>query len=172
MPDTLEVLQQLSSVPMATVSLGGTGQPPLPDGFGALLPRDEGFRMLGAVHVSAMVPERAPAGHWLVTVYLGGRHDPKILDLDDADLQELARRELSQLAGRVLSVSMGRVYRHPRGIPQPDLRSPRALKALQDDVGRRPGLNLAGSYLGGVSVEVAVRSGLEAAAQVREELAA
>ena len=128
--------------------------------------------MLGAIHVSALVPERAPAGHWLVTLYLGGRQDPEVLDLDDGQLEAIASEELSRLAARPLSISMARVYRHPSGIPQPDLNSSQVLNAVTKAVDGSPGLRLAGSYLGGVSVEMAVHSGIEAAQQVQKELAA
>jgi len=172
LPDSAEPVGRLQCVPVATVSLGGPSPSPLPEGFGALLPRDQGFRMLGAIHVSSLVPERAPAGHWLATAYLGGLHDPDILELTDAQLLETTTRELSRIAGSTLEISMGRVHRHQWGIPQPNLDSLDALEALNDLVRPYPGLNLAGSYLGGVSVEMAVRSGVEAADKVLQDLSA
>jgi len=49
------------------------------DGFGFLVPEVERRRVLGAVFSSSLFPERAPAGHVMLTVFVGGTRDPDLV---------------------------------------------------------------------------------------------
>jgi oxygen-dependent protoporphyrinogen oxidase len=72
-----------------------------PEGFGFLVPRGQGPRILGVLWPSCMFDRRAPDGSMLMTVMVGGAHDPDGARLDDADLLRLVRRDLqSTLGGR------------------------------------------------------------------------
>ena len=51
-----------------------------PDGFGFLVPRQEGLRLLGALWTSTLFPERAPEGDVLMRVMIGGARDPEVLE--------------------------------------------------------------------------------------------
>src|SRR6266850_3414994 len=46
-------------------------------GFGMLIPRVEGFKILGAIFSSSLFPNRAPAGHVLLSCYRGGERQPE-----------------------------------------------------------------------------------------------
>jgi oxygen-dependent protoporphyrinogen oxidase len=172
LPGTKLCLEGLVSASMISVSLGGPGKSPLPAGFGALIPRSEGLRMLGVINVSALSAERSPKDHWLATLYFGGTGDAEIINLDDSCLLTLAELELEKLCSTPFQPLFRRVVRHTNAIPQPDLNSSRALAILGQQIANAPGLHLAGSYLGGVSLDAAIASGFEAAAAVQKELAA
>src|SRR5258705_13231769 len=42
------------------------------NGFGMLIPKVEGFKILGSIFSSALFPNRAPAGHHTLTSFIGG----------------------------------------------------------------------------------------------------
>ena len=170
-----ERLSTLSSIfhpPVAVLALGFRREHvthPL-DGFGFLTPEVERKRILGGVFSSSLFPDRAPEGHVLITVFVGGTRDP---DLVQADPQTLTARVLDDL--RLLLATKGEptfraVQVWPKAIPQYVLGYGR-FKEIADDVERRnPGLVLAGTYRDGVSLGDAIASADRAAARVAEYL--
>jgi protoporphyrinogen/coproporphyrinogen III oxidase len=113
-------LREIRHPPVTLVTLGfpqAQGQPPL-DGFGMLVPRVEGRRILGALFPSTLFPGRAPPGHLTVAVFIGGTRQPELALQDPHALEGLARDELSQLLG----IRQEPVFRHHRiwrnAIPQ------------------------------------------------------
>ena len=90
-------------------------------GFGMLIPKVEGFRILGTIFSSSLFPNRAPAGHLTLTSYVGGERHPDLALRAADELVELTCEDL-----RVLLGVKGRpVFRHtalyPRAIPQYNL---------------------------------------------------
>ena len=170
-----ERLATLSSIvhpPVAVLALGFRREQvshPL-DGFGFLTPEVERRRVLGAVFSSTIFPDRAPEGHVMLTMFVGGTRDP---DFVQADPQTLTARVLDDL--RVLLGAQGEptfraVQVWPKAIPQYVLGYGR-FKDIAAEVERRnPGLLLAGTYRDGVSLAEAIGSGERAATRVAELL--
>ncbi len=159
-------LSRARSCAMALVHLGGPETPGQPRGFGALVPRGEDVRALGMLLPSSLFPGRAPDGHQSYALFFGGAQDPAAAQLDDATLvqqaQESVRRVFGQ--GALAEVTFSRVVRWPAAIAQYEVghraRMQAACEALLADA---PGLFLAGSYVDGVSMSDAARSGAAAA---------
>ena len=57
-------------------------------GFGMLIPKIEGFKILGTIFSSALFPNRAPAGHLNLTSYIGGARYPELASLPPEKLVE------------------------------------------------------------------------------------
>ena len=75
---------QIEYAPVAVVSAGYRReqmQRP-PDGFGFLVPRDEGLRVLGTVWNSSLFAGRAPDGMDCFTSFAGGATDPELLRIE------------------------------------------------------------------------------------------
>ena len=87
------------------------------DGFGFLVPRGEGIRILGALWDSSIYAGRAPEGHALLRVMLGGAHDPGVMALDDEQVTASRVASCSR-DGHDLAPVFSGVFRHPAGIPQ------------------------------------------------------
>jgi protoporphyrinogen/coproporphyrinogen III oxidase len=140
------------------------------DGFGFLTPEVERRRVLGAVFSSSLFPERAPEGHVMLTVFIGGTRDP---DLIQADLQTMTARvldDLRPLLGTRGDPTFRAVQIWPKAIPQYVLGYGR-FKEIAEDVERRnPGLVLAGTYRDGISLGDAMTSGEQASARVAQHL--
>ncbi len=94
-------LAGIASAPLVVVCLGfDEALLPRPlDGFGFLVPRGEGQRVLGVLWDSSIYPGRAPEGAVLVRAMLGGGHDPSAIDLSDDELVASVRRSLSDTMG-------------------------------------------------------------------------
>lgn len=162
--------QAIARVPMVPVALAHWSIPrdrvAMPSGFGFLVPRDQGLRVLGTLFPSQLFEGRAPDGMQLMASYYGGALDKAAAELPEDALVALLRED----HGRVLGSDPGapemlRVLRYSHAIPQllPD--HPERMAEARRALERIPGLALAGNYLTGVGIEQAVESGFEAAGQ-------
>jgi oxygen-dependent protoporphyrinogen oxidase len=142
------------------------------DGFGFLAPRKESLRLLGGLFPSTLYPDRAPAGHVAIAAFAGGRTDPGILDLDDDALHAALLAELDRALGLQGDPVVRHLTRWPRAIPQYEIGHGRFVDLAQALERELPGLHLAGSFLGGVSVPDCIQNATDLAetilAAVRE----
>jgi oxygen-dependent protoporphyrinogen oxidase len=129
-------------------------------GFGFLVPRAEGLRILGTVFNSYLFPGRAPEAPQpmvLFTTFLGGATDPGICDLPLDSIVEIARREV---AG-VLNIKGAPVAEYvsvwKRGLPQYNLGHGRIVSRLNQACAAVPGLRITGNYLAGPSLGSCVK---------------
>lgn len=133
------------------------------DGFGFVVPQVEGRPILAATFSSVKYPGRAPDGHALLRVFMGGALNESALDADDAALVETARAQLAALLGVTGPPRFTRVVRHPRAMPQYHVGHTVRAEAIARAVERLPALRLAGGAYRGVGIADCVRSGEEAA---------
>ncbi len=137
----------------------------VPDGFGFLVPRVEGKRILGVIFSSKIFPGRSPEGKDLLTVYLGGATDREVVELSEEEILETVERELREILG-VPGIEFGRVKVWKRAIPQYTVGYGRFLKLAEDMERDYKGLFLAGNYIGGVSVADCIRNSKKVAEKV------
>src|SRR6185295_7667364 len=98
---SLEPLRELVYAPAASLALGFRREDvahPL-DGFGVLVPEAERRNILGAIFSSSLFPGRAPAGHVLVSCYMGGMRAPELATRDTAAAVGLALDDLRVMLG-------------------------------------------------------------------------
>lgn len=160
LPDAAPLLRGIRYAPMvvAHVGLRTTDCGALPPGFGFLVPRGEGVRILGAVRASRLFPGRAPEGHELVTVFVGGELDPTAIELGDDELRRVVRDDLRRLAGVVAEPTLFRVTRWPRAIPQYEVGHTERLERIDELLAPRHGIHLLGNWRGGISMPQCVQS--------------
>lgn len=156
-----ELARAMAGVPeasLAVVHLGfdaaELGRPL--DGFGFLVPRRQGPRILGTLWTSSIFPMRAPADKALLTTMIGGAHDPEAVTLPDERLVDLVRLDLQATMGLAATPRFVRIYRHPRGIPQYDLGHQDRLEAIDSRLREHPGLFVSGNSYRGISVNACV----------------
>jgi oxygen-dependent protoporphyrinogen oxidase len=136
------------------------------EGFGFLVPRDAGVRLLGTLFMSRMFPNRAPVGRELLQCLLGGRRWPEVVDLpDDVVIQQLLD-DLERILGLGAEPRALTVTRWRRAIPQPDREHVRRIAGVRAALSKFPGIALAGAYLDGVSVADTFASGIRAAREL------
>jgi oxygen-dependent protoporphyrinogen oxidase len=163
------VLREIPSAPMVVAALGYDADSlgHALDGFGFLVPRGEGLRILGALWDSSVYPGcRAPSGAALLRVMLGGAHDPGALALDDDEVLALVRSELRAAMGIGQAPRFVRIFRHPVGIPQYTVGHPDRLARIDAALARHPGLFVAGNSYRGVAINACVTEASPLAARV------
>ena len=170
--ERLSTLASIVHPPLAVVALGFRRDQvshPL-DGFGFLTPEVERKRVMGVVFSSSLFPDRAPAGHVLVTAFVGGTRAPDLVQADPQTLTARVLDDLRSLLGSQGEPTFRAVQVWPKAIPQYVLGYGR-FKEIAEDVERRnPGLVLAGTYRDGVALGDAMKSAEQAAERVGEFL--
>ena len=165
-PDAVPPLTEVSYAPIAAVYMGFRRQDiahPL-DGFGLLVPGSEKRKVLGILFSSSLFPERAPAGHVLLTVFAGGMSHPKLAHAFDEDLLEIVQKEVRSILGTSGPPDFLRIQRWEEAIPQYTRGHLDRVERMRNSLPE--GLHLAGSYLDGVSVSQSFSSGIRAAEAV------
>jgi oxygen-dependent protoporphyrinogen oxidase len=169
MSPTLEsLLGAIEYAPVAAVSLGyrrsEVGHPLT--GFGFLVPRSAGLRVLGTVWNSSLFPGRAPNGHVLLTSFVAGATDPQAATLPPEELTRLVHREIAPLLTIREAPTFSSVTIFPRALPQYNLGHAERLAAIEDQRTKCPNLWLAGNYLRGPSIGACVEQSLSVANQI------
>jgi oxygen-dependent protoporphyrinogen oxidase len=141
------------------------------DGFGFLVPRSAGLRVLGSVWNSSLFPGRAPEGQVLLTSFVGGATDSAAATLDPQELVSLAHREISPL----LSIRSEPIFSNAtiwsRALPQYNLCHGDRLDRIAQLRAQFPGMWLVGNYLRGPAIGSCVDQALAVAEEVRKNLA-
>jgi len=167
-PDLSAELRTISYSSSVTVALGFCKEvrSSLPPGFGFLVPRSEGKRMLATTFVHNKFPHRAPEDRALLRCFLGGSRDEQALQLPDEEILGIVREELRQILGLTAEPLFARVYRWKGAMAQYTVGHLARIERIEKLRKQLPGLALAGNGYRGIGVADCVRSGEQAAAEV------
>ncbi len=161
-PAAAEALTAIRYAPAAVIGYGVRAeQLPRPlDGFGFLVPSFEHRKVLGVLWTSSIFVDRAPEGHAMLRVIVGGARSPELLALDDDSLLAVIRAELSlTMGGPMPAPAFHRIIRWPAGIPQYELGHLDRVQAAERALAPFKGLYLGGNGLYGVSVAECIGRG-------------
>ncbi len=136
------------------------------NGFGFLVPRSSGIRMLGSVWNSSLFPGRAPGGHVLLANFVGGITDPQAISLAPTDLVAVVHRELSQILGIRQPPVFSHVEKYSQAIPQLNIGHGARLSELENLRTKYPNLRLCGNYMRGPAIGACVEQALTRAAEI------
>jgi len=136
------------------------------NGFGFLIPRTQGKRILGCLWTSSIFPHQAPDGHVLLRTMVGGYTDQDAVDMSDGECMALLKRELYPLLRIEGEPDLLRVFRHRRGIPQYLLHHGDCLAMVEAAEAAHPGLVFAGNAYRGVGLNDCVVSAHRAVSHV------
>ncbi len=167
-PELARLLGEIPYASSATVSLGYRRDAiPHPlDGFGFVVPRSERRPILACTFSSVKYPGRAPDGHALLRVFLGGALDEGLLKEEDESLVTIARGQLAELLGVTGPPLLTRIHRHPAAMPQYRVGHLKLVAQIEKALPPLPGLGLAGAAYRGVGIADCIRSGEDAASQL------
>ncbi|MFH1891453.1 MAG: protoporphyrinogen oxidase [Candidatus Zixiibacteriota bacterium] len=128
-------------------------------GFGFLIPRSEGKRLLGSIWTSSIFEGRSPDGMVQLRSMIGGATDPEAVDLSDGAMLDLVHGELSDMLGITGKPSFVRIFKWKQGIPQFELGHPDKLARLAQFGEKYPGLAFTGNAYDGIGLnDCVVRS--------------
>ncbi len=134
-----------------------------PPGFGFLIPRSEGTRMLATTFVHTKFPFRAPDNKALVRCFLGGANDQGVLKLSDEEITAVVRKELKQIAGLEADPWFVKVYRWDRSMAQYTPGHLERIERIGATLKQMQNLSIAGNFYKGIGVPDCIRTGKEAA---------
>jgi protoporphyrinogen/coproporphyrinogen III oxidase len=138
----------------------------LPPGFGFLVPRSEGKKLLAATFVHNKFPHRAPEDRALLRCFFAGRNAEEVWPLADNQIIGIVRNELQQILGLRAEPLFARVYKWKSAMAQYAVGHLDRLDRIECLRQQLPGLALAGNAYRGIGVPDCVRSGRDAAKQL------
>jgi oxygen-dependent protoporphyrinogen oxidase len=167
-PVSLSPFSEIRYPPVASVVLGFRREEVAHpcQGFGMLIPRVEGFKILGTIFSSSLFPNRAPAGHLTLTSYVGGERYPGLAALPPEQLYALTCEDLRVLLGVRGKPTFQHSVFYPKAIPQYVVGYGRFRDLLNGIETSTPGFFLAGHYRDGISLSDSIVSGANAAERV------
>ncbi len=167
-PLNFSSFSEIRHPPVASIVLGFRREDvahPL-DGFGMLIPKIEGFKILGTIFSSSLFPNRAPENFVTLTSYVGGERQPELVSLPADELGKLVCEDLRVLLG----VKGKPVFTHhhfwPRAIPQYNVGYGKFKNRLTEIESQTRGLFFAGSFRDGISLGDSIVSGVNIAERV------
>ncbi|MCX6929101.1 MAG: protoporphyrinogen oxidase, partial [Verrucomicrobia bacterium] len=172
MPLRLSTFAEIRYPPVASVVLGFRREDVAHpcEGFGMLIPKVEGFKILGTIFSSSLFPNRAPVGHLTLTSYVGGERYPELASLPPEKLFALTCEDLRVLLGVRGKPAFQHSVFYPRAIPQYNVGYGRYREQMGDIEKKAPGLFLAGHYRDGISLSDTIVSACNVAERAGEFL--
>lgn len=167
-PEVASCLEKIEYAGSAVVSLGyekACIAHPL-NAAGLVIPRSEGRSILAISFLSSKFSGRAPAGHALIRVFVGGALDPEASTLDDGMLLERVQREAAAILGIQGTPKLSQIDRWHASMPQYHVGHVSRVKSLFSKVQAIPGFALAGAAYSGVGIPQVIASGQQAARDV------
>ena len=163
-----EAFSEISYPPVAAVVLGFRREDVAHScqGFGMLIPKIEGFKILGTIFSSSLFPNRAPAGHLNLTSYVGGARYPELASLPTEKLVDVVLADLRALLGVKGKPVFAHCVVYPKAIPQYNVGYGKYRELLTDIESNNSNLFFAGHYRDGVSLGDSIVSGVNIAERV------
>jgi protoporphyrinogen/coproporphyrinogen III oxidase len=171
-PRLAKALRAIPYVSSATISLAYRRRDvshPL-DGFGFLVGKHEGRRIMAATWTSTKFASRAPADGVLIRSFVGGSGRDELVMLDDAALLHLVREDLGAVLGITSAPLLARIYRWERANPQYRVGHLERVEAMEQLLASYPGLFLTGSAYRGVGVPDCIHQGVLTAERIMAAL--
>ena len=143
----------------------------LPPGFGLLVPRSEGKKLLAATFMHNKFPYRAPEDRALLRCFFAGKNAEDVWHFADDEIVGIVRNELQKILGLRAEPLFARVYRWKSAMAQYSVGHLERLDRIERLRQQLPGLALAGNAYRGIGVPDCIRSGRDAATELTKTLA-
>ncbi len=163
-PIDQDIASLLDSIPYASIAVVCLGYDKKQigreaEGFGFLIPRGQGKRILGSIWTSSIFSDRCPEGMAQFRIMIGGDTDPEAIDLSDDQLLDVVSSDFHPIMNINSRPQYVNIFRYKRGIPQFIVGHPAKMKRLDDLLKDHPGLKFTGNAYEGVGLnDCVVRS--------------
>jgi oxygen-dependent protoporphyrinogen oxidase len=166
-----ELAAELAAIPYSSSITVGLGYDPgvrqsLPPGFGFLVPRSEGKRLLAATFVHNKFGHRAPDDRALLRCFFAGSNAENIWQFSDDAIIAVVRNELQEVLRLHAAPLFARVYKWKSAMAQYCVGHLERVGRIERLCQQVPGLALAGNGYRGIGIPDCVRSGSDAAKQL------
>jgi oxygen-dependent protoporphyrinogen oxidase len=162
------LLGGIEYAPVAVVSLGYRREDVghSLNGFGFLVPRSSGLRVLGTVWNSSLFSGRSAEGYVLLTSFVGGTTDPGAATLSNEALVSLVHGEIRDLLKLTAASVFSNVQIYRRALPQYNLGHAARLAAIEHLRSATGNLYFVGNYLRGPAIGTCVEQALAVASAI------
>lgn len=137
-----------------------------PPGYGFLIPRTEGRKLIACTVVSNKFPGRAPDDRVLLRTFVGGALQEEVAFLPEDEIVALAAREVAEILPVREPPVWSRLYRWEKAIPQYNLGHRGRVDAIEEELLRSPGLHVTGSAYHGSGIPDCIRYAREAVERI------
>ncbi|SNB47308.1 protoporphyrinogen oxidase [Geobacter sp. DSM 9736] len=170
--DLTAVLREIPYATMTVVCFGFAREKIAHDlnGFGYLIPKEEGMNTLGTLWDSSIFENRAPEGHVLLRSMMGGACFPDYIKLGDEEVTNRVRGDLQTIMGIKSAPDFVRIFRHEKAIPQYVVGHGKRLEALEERGKPYRGLFLTGNSYRGIGLNDCVAAANRTAEEAVEYL--
>lgn len=167
-----ELLTTIPYVSTATVSLGfkKSDIKNKLNGFGFVIPKKEGKRIMAASFVSMKFAHRAPDDSVLIRCFVGGAKNEDLVFLGDDKIAQIVSEDLKDILGLEAEPILRRIFRWHKAMPQYTIGHQERVASIEELVDGHRGLYLAGSAYHGVGISDCIRMGEERAKEVLDHL--
>lgn len=159
----MDILNGIYYAPVAVVGLLFKNEDfkKLPDGFGYLVPSDQGKEILGVLIESNVFKRQSGGDRVFVRVMLGGAHHPSFARYSEEEVLRKAQAELDGIYGLNSSPLESHVKIWPRGIPQYNMDYPDIISKVEEQLKHRPSVRLCANYYRGISFNDSIKNAAE-----------
>ncbi len=170
-----QLASELNGIPYAssaTINLGyRRSDIPHPlNGFGFVVPFIEKRSLIACTFSSVKFPGRAPLGHALLRVFVGGALQPEMFELSTDELLSRVSADLRDLLGIDQRPLFAEISKWERSMPQYNVGHLARIERIQKRVHSLPGCTLAGNAYSGLGISDCIRSGEAAADELTDLL--
>ncbi len=165
----LKALKAVQYAPTVEVVLGFNNWKGIKlEAFGGLIPHRENRDLLGVLFLSAFLPERAPVGGALLTLFMGGVRNPKWIKASDEEIKNTVEKEICDLMQlEDFNPDLFKIIRHRQAIPQYSFESSRKMEALEILSKQFPDFLLGGNVVDGIGIADRVKQGVQMASRTK-----
>ncbi len=128
------------------------------DGFGFLIPKVEGRKILGSLWSSVIFENRAPNDVQLLTTFIGGARNADLFDKSDEELFGIAFEELDSILGLKGKPIFQQIRRWQRAIPQYNIGYEKITDSIENFKKTHAGFFFCSNFYRGISVSDCIKS--------------
>ncbi|MCF8335159.1 MAG: protoporphyrinogen oxidase [Bacteroidales bacterium] len=170
-----EEINDISNLQYAKVVQAAVGfknwEAPYPEGFGGLVPHIENRDILGALFMSSFLPERAPDGGQLFSIFMGGIRREEMYEKSDQELTGILEKEMKQMFGlNQFHPDLLKFNRYQYAIPQYGKESGKRFETITNIENQYKGLVIAGNLKGGIGMADRIKQASDIAKTLKTQL--
>lgn len=171
-PKTTNLLDQIRYVSTATISIAykKEGFPHSLDGFGFVIPKTEGKRILACTWTSSKFPERVPEKFVMLRCFIGGAMQEELAEMDEDSIGKMVREELASLMGISCEPVFLKVFQYKKSNVQYYVGHTDLVDSIRAELKTFPGVFVTGSAYTGIGIPDCIRDGTQTAKEAIEYL--
>ncbi|GJL79147.1 MAG: protoporphyrinogen oxidase [Nitrospinaceae bacterium] len=164
-PKVAELLNRIKYVSTATATLAyrkeGFSHPL--NGFGFVVPRTEGRKILACTWTSSKFPHRTPEGYVMLRCFVGGALNEDLAEQDEKAIEKMVKKELADLMGIHQEPDVCKIFHNKKSNVQYRVGHADLIDSVEKELSSFPGLFLTGSAYTGIGIPDCIQNGTRTA---------